>query len=306
MMDTILKLSNVSKGYKKTTVLDGIDMEIKRGEIYGLIGLNGAGKSTLIKIITGMIFKNSGEMELFHEHDEKKIELQRAKIGALIEKPGLYDGKSVYENMNINRVLKGVPGEECIDKYLKAVGIYDLKYKKVKTLSVGAKQRLGIAMTLLGEPEFLVLDEPINGIDPMGIIEIRELLKRLNLESGVTMLISSHILRELHEIATNYGIIHKGRIIEQISSEELKAKCGKYVHIKVEDSAKAVVVINDCLKTSNFDVLPENVIKLYDYVEDTGRINSELVKRGVIVKEIMPMEEELEVYFSKVIGGKYV
>lgn len=303
MNSSILKISKVTKKYKNTNVLDNVTMTIKKGQIYGLIGLNGAGKSTLIRIITGLVSEDSGSIELFGEHEKYKIEHSRKRIGAIIETPGLYENKTVYENIHINRIQKGIPGEDCIEKVLDMVGLNDKRDKKVKTLSLGTKQILGIAMALLGEPEFLILDEPINGLDPIRIIEIRELLKRLNEEYGVTMLISSHILGELYHIANHYGIIHKGKLIEEITMDELNDRCKKFIHIKVNNAANAAVILNKKLNTLNYNVLPGNVIKLYDYIEESGKVTEILVKEGVTVEQIMPMGEDLETYFAQVIGG---
>lgn len=303
MESVVLKLNKITKRYKNTKVLNNIDMTIKKGQIYGLIGLNGAGKSTLIRIIAGLSIPNGGSIELFGEHEKDKIENSRNRIGAIVETPALYVNKTVYQNMNINRIQKGIPGKECIEKLLSTVGLTEIKNKKVKTLSLGTKQRLAIAMALLGEPEFLILDEPINGLDPIRIIEIRELLKKLNVEYGITMLISSHILGELYHVANYYGIIHKGELIEEITLDELNDKCKKFIHIKVNDAAKAAVIISEKLNTSSYNVLSDNIIKLYDYIEDSGKVTEVLVKHGITVEQIMPMGEDLETYFAKVIGG---
>ena len=203
----------------------------------------------------------------------------------------------------MNRIQKGIPGKECIERVLKVTGVDAFKNKRVLSMSLGMKQRLGIAMALIGEPEFLILDEPINGLDPIGIIEIRELLKKLNEENGITILISSHILSELNQLASCYGIIHKGKLVEQITAKELSEKCRKLLYVKVDNAAKASVILNAKLSTSNFEVMPDNVINLYDYVDDSGKVSSILSREGIIVKEIMPMGDNLETYFSKVIGG---
>lgn len=303
MNDFVLKVNNVTKKYNGINVLDDVSMSIKKGQIYGFIGLNGAGKSTLMRIVTGLASPDKGSIELFGEHGKDKIEKNRRRIGAAIEAPALYENKTVYENMHINRIQKGIPGEECIEKLLNAAELTEIKNKKIKTLSLGTKQIIGIAMALLGKPEFLILDEPINGLDPIRIIEIRELIKKLNTEYKVTMLISSHILSELYHTANYYGIIHKGRLIKEITSDELNDCCRKFIHIKVDDAAKASVIINKKLGTSNFNVLPDNIIKLYDYTESSGKVTETLVKEGITVKEIMPMGEDFETYFAKVIGG---
>jgi ABC-2 type transport system ATP-binding protein len=301
--NVIVKISAVSKRYKGIKVLDTVDMTIKKGQIYGLIGLNGAGKTTLMRVIAGLALKDSGSVELFGQSDEINIGDSRRRMGCLIETPGIYVNKTAYENLEIERIQKGIPGKECIEKVLADVGLIDVKSKKVRNFSQGMKQKLGVAMALLSEPEFLMLDEPINGLDPIAIIQIRELLKKLNVEKGVTILISSHILTELHQLATCYGIIHKGKIIEQITDSELEGKCKKLLHIKVDDASKAAVVLNTKLQTGNFEVLPNNVIKLYDYLDNAGKVSKVLSGEGISVEEIMPMGDELENYFSKVIGG---
>lgn len=302
--NVIVKVSAVSKIYKGMKALDTVDMTIKKGQIYGLIGLNGAGKTTLMRVIAGLSIKDSGRVELFGQSDEKSIEASGKRMGCLIGTPGIYVNKTAYENLEIERIQKGIPGKECIEKVLKDIGLVDIKNKKVRNFSQGMKQKLAVAMALLSEPEFLMLDEPINGLDPIAIIEIRELLKKLNIENGVTMLISSHILAELHQLANCYGIIHKGKLIEQITDKELEDKCKKLLHIKVDDTAKAAVVLNTKLQTTNFKVLPNNIIKLYDYVDNPGKVSKVLSGEGISVEEIMPMGDDLEAYFAKVIGGE--
>lgn len=303
MKDCVLKLNRVTKSYKGNKILDNISMTIQKGQIYGLVGLNGAGKSTLIKVITGLVTPDSGTLELFGHHEKDKIEENRRRIGAVVETVALYENKTVYENMNLSRIQKGIPGEDSIDKFLNIVGLVEEKNKKVTKLSLGSKQSLGIAMALLGEPEFLILDEPINGLDPIRIIEIRDLLIKLNVEYGVTMIISSHILNELYHVANYYGIIHKGKLIKEISLEDLKEQCKNYVHIKVDDTARASVVISEKLSTKNFVVLPNNIIKLYDHIDSTGEVTKTLVNEGIAVEQIMPMGDDLEGYFTRSIGG---
>ena len=303
MKDCVLKIKQLTKKYGRIKVLDDINITIRKGQIYGLIGLNGAGKSTLIRVITGLSIPNSGSLELFGEGEKNKILKSRSRIGSMVDGASLYQSKTVYENMYINRIQKGIPGDECIDKALAMVDLINEKYKKVKDLSLGTRQRLGIAMALIGNPEFLVLDEPINGLDPMKTIEIRELLIKLNVEYGITILISSHILGELYQVANHYGIIHKGKLVEEISVEELNKRCKKFLHLKVDDVEKAGVIINRELNSTNFNIMPNNIIKLYDYTDEAWIVNAVLVKAGIHVDQIMPMGDTLESYFAEVIGG---
>ena len=303
MSDFVLKINNITKKYRTVIVLDNISMKIKRGQIYGLIGLNGAGKSTLLKIITGIATANAGNIELFGVHEKSLVEGSRSRIGSLVEQPAVYPNKTIYENMHINRIQKGIPGTDCIDKTLRMVDLYEDRGKKVKTLSLGTKQRLGIAMALLGEPEFLILDEPINGMDPLKIVEIRELFKRLKNEYGVTMIISSHILSELYQVADVFEIIHKGKLIKEITIEKLNETCKEYLHIKVNDSAKAAVILNRVLDTSELNIYDDKTIRLYDYLNDSASVTEVLVNAGVRVEQIMPIGEDLEAYFTKLVGG---
>ncbi|KEI07186.1 ABC transporter ATP-binding protein [Clostridium botulinum] len=304
MNNIVLRTFGITKKYKNFTALFDINITIKKGEIYGLIGLNGAGKTTLMKSIAGLVKVSNGSIELFGETNKEEINKNRKKIGCLIEEPGLYRYKSIYTNLQIQRLHKGIPGEECIEKALDLLDLKEFKNKKIKNLSVGVKQRVGIAMAILGDPKFLILDEPINGLDPIAIVEFRELLKRLNKEYGTTILISSHILEELHQLADCYGIIHKGRVIEEITDEQLKNNCREFIHIKVDDISKASVVLNNKLSTLNFEVLPNNVIKLYDYVDKSSMVCKVFIEEGILVEQFMPMGESLEEYFSKIIGRK--
>ncbi|NFM29917.1 ABC transporter ATP-binding protein [Clostridium botulinum] len=303
MSEYILKTTNLSKKYKKDFVVDSVNISIKRGEIYGFIGENGAGKTTFIRMITGLFAPTNGEIKLFSKEKADELGNVRKRIGALIERPAFYPYMTAYENLEAFRIEKGIPGKECIDKILKSVGLYEDRNKKLKNFSLGMKQKLALAIALLGDPEFLILDEPINGLDPMGIKEIRELLKKLNKEKNITMLISSHILRELYQLATCYGIIHKGKLMEQITLKELDEKCKRSLSIKVDDVNKAATILETELSTNNFKVLPDGTIKLYDYVDNSRLVSSTLTKQNIIIDQIMPNESNLEEYFINLVGG---
>lgn len=303
MQKHVLKTKNLSKEYKKIVALENINISIKKGDIYGLIGENGAGKTTLIRLITGLIYQTNGEIELFEEMEASKLSKQRRRLGCIIESPVLYEDMTAKQNLEIIRVQRGIPGKGCIDEVLNLVNLPDTKSKKVKDFSLGMKQRLALAIALLGDPEFLILDEPINGLDPIGIIEFRELIKKLNREKKITILISSHILSELHQLATYYGIIHKGNLIEEISVEELNERCKKHINLEVDDSAKASIILENNLKIKNFSVLPNNVIKIYDYLDRVKLISNELVSNGVGIERINTQGDGLEEYFTRLIGG---
>lgn len=303
MSKYILKIKNMSKKYKNTLALDNVDISIKKGDIYGFIGANGAGKTTLIRMITGLVFPTSGEIELFENEDPLKLQAQRKRLGCIIESPALYSHMTARQNLEIIRTQRGIAGKDCIEKVLSDVNLKDTGNKKVKNFSLGMRQRLALAIALLGDPEFLILDEPVNGLDPSGIIEFRELLKRLNKENGITILISSHLLSELNQLATCYGFIDKGRIIEQISAEELSKRCKKHINIKVDDIVKATNVIEDKLKIEEFEIYPNNIIKIYSNLDEVKNIANEIILNGIGIESINIQRENLEEYFTHLVGG---
>ncbi|MGL5152470.1 MAG: ATP-binding cassette domain-containing protein [Clostridium sp.] len=303
MESTILKTNNLTKVYGNQKAVDNINMTVKKGDIYGFIGKNGAGKTSLIRLVTGLSHKTSGEIELFGESSEAELNNGRRMVGSLIETPAFYGTMTARENLEISRLVRDIAGKECIDEVLQLVGLKDTGKKKVKDFSLGMRQRLGIANALLGNPRLLILDEPINGLDPMGIVEVRELLKKINREKDVTIIISSHILGELSELATCYGIISDGKLIEELSGEELNEKCKQYIHLNVDDSGRAVTLLERELNITNYEVLEKNKIKIFSHLDSVGKINSVLSKNGVIVESIGVKGESLEEYFVNAIGG---
>ncbi|WP_404454127.1 ABC transporter ATP-binding protein [Virgibacillus necropolis] len=303
MDDYVLKTNNLTKKYKNQFALDKVDLSIRKGSIYGFIGQNGAGKSTLIKVATGLAFPTNGSVELFGESNGRELIQARKRIGTIIEGPALFPNMTANENLEAHRLLKGIPGNDSIKKILTLVGLQGTGKKKAKNFSLGMKQRLGLAIALLGDPEFLILDEPTNGLDPMGVVEMRELLLKLNRENGITILISSHILSELHLLATHYGIIHKGVLLEELTAKDLHEKCQQYLHIKVDNSNKAVTMIENELVTTDFEVMPDGTIKLYSYVDQPGKVSQALSATGLVIEQFMPMGEDLEGYFTNLVGG---
>lgn len=303
MNDYVLRTNHLSKKYKNQFALDKVNLSINKGSIYGFIGQNGAGKSTLIRLVEGLAYATTGSLELFGVSSEKELTQARKRIGTIIEGPALYPHMTAAENLEAHRLLKGVPGKGCIEKTLNLVGLMDTGKKKVKNFSLGMKQRLGLAIALLGDPEFLILDEPINGLDPMGVVEIRELLKKLNQEYGITILISSHILSELHLLATHYGIIHNGKLLEQLTVQELNEKCQQFIHIKVDNPNKAATIIETKLNTKEYEVMPDGTIKLFKYIDTPGKVSTLLTTEGLVIEAFMPMGEDLETYFMNRIGG---
>ena len=303
MKKVVLKTYNITKKYGEQLAVDNVNMTIKKGDIYGFIGQNGAGKTTLIRLITGLIHKSGGEIELLGANEENELNKARTMVGSLIESPSLYTNMTARENLEVSRLVRNIPGKKCIDEVLELVGLKDVEKKKVKNFSLGMRQRLGIANALMGNPKLLILDEPINGLDPMGIVEIRELLKKISKEKDMTILISSHILSELSELATTYGIISNGKLIEEITAKQLSEKCRQYIDLKVDDTARAVILLERELGISDYEVLEDSNIKVFSNLDNVGEVNSLLSRSGIIVESISVKGENLEEYFMNKVGG---
>ena len=303
MKKVVLKTYNITKKYGEQLAVDNVNMTIKKGDIYGFIGQNGAGKTTLIRLITGLIHKSGGEIELLGANEENELNKARTMVGSLIATPTFYTNMTARENLEVSRLVRNIPGKKCIDEVLELVGLKDVEKKKVKNFSLGMRQRLGIANALMGNPKLLILDEPINGLDPMGIVEIRELLKKINKEKDMTILISSHILSELSELATTYGIISNGKLIEEITAKQLSEKCRQYIDLKVDDTARAVILLERELGISDYEVLEDSNIKVFSNLDNVGEVNSLLSRSGIIVESISVKGENLEEYFMNKVGG---
>ena len=303
MKKVVLKTYNITKKYGEQLAVDNVNMTIKKGDIYGFIGQNGAGKTTLIRLSTGLIHKSGGEIELLGANEENELNKARTMVGSLIETPSFYTNMTARENLEVSRLVRNIPGKKCIDEVLELVGLKDVEKKKVKNFSLGMRQRLGIANALMGNPKLLILDEPINGLDPMGIVEIRELLKKINKEKDMTILISSHILSELSELATTYGIISNGKLIEEITAKQLSEKCRQYIDLKVDDTARAVILLERELGISDYEVLEDSNIKVFSNLDNVGEVNSLLSRSGIIVESISVKGENLEEYFMNKVGG---
>ncbi len=303
MSGFVIQTRNLSKKFKSQYAVNSLNMSVKKGDIYGLIGQNGAGKTTLIRILTGLVYPTAGEIAIWGESGESALLGGRKRIGSIIEMPAFHPNMSAGQNLEMVRLQRGIPGKDCIGRCLKEVGLEDTGSKKAGRFSLGMKQRLAIAMALLSEPEMLILDEPINGLDPIGIVEIRELLKKINRERRVTILISSHILSEVYQMATCYGIMKKGELIEELTMDELNRKSRKCLEITVDDASKAAVVIEREFGTTNFEILPGRKIHLYDHMENPGEVNRKLNTNRIVVESIQPVGDDLEAYFLKAAGG---
>jgi len=296
-MTTVLKINNLNKTYGMQQVLKDINMEIKKGAIYGFIGRNGAGKSTLMRTICGLASVDSGQIELFG--DDSKLNESRSKLGVVIENPTLHAGLTAQDNLEVHRRTLGRVSKERIPIVLEKVGLANTGKKKVKNFSLGMKQRLAIAMALLNKPEFLILDEPINGLDPMGVIEIRNTIKSLA-ESGVTVMISSHILAELHLLATDFGFIEGGCLVKQLTALELEAACQHYIDLQTTNDKQAIKVLKDQFGDV---VRPQaNGLAITNITIPTEEIISVLTSAGLGIKGIKNVDQDLESYFMNLIG----
>lgn len=302
-MEYLLSTDGLTKRFKRQTAVDHVSLHVKRGAIYGFIGRNGAGKTTFLKMVSGLSTPTSGEISLFgYSGVEQKKVLSR--IGVLIEAPGLYPDMSAYDNLKLKCICVGINKNGYIESILKTVGLDTVGQKKVKNFSVGMKQRLGIGMALVGEPDLLALDEPINGLDPQGIAEVRDTILRLNHERNITIIISSHILEELSKIATNYGIIHEGRLIKELTSEELAVECSKRIEIKLDHPELALPVL-DRLGFTKYRTVDQNTIQIFERLDESGAINMELAKQNIIVQSITVAGENIEDYFLNLTGGAH-
>lgn len=296
-METILKTNNLTKKYGHKLAVNKVNVTINKGDIYGFIGKNGAGKTTFMKMILGLTYKTDGDIELF---ESKNLKENGYKIGSLIEAPGLFKNATAYENMYRFSLIYG-KGDD-INELLDLVGLKNVGKKKVKDFSLGMKQRLGIAIALLGDPEFLVLDEPINGLDPAGIKEVRDVILKLNKKKGITFLISSHLLDELSKVVTKYGIIDNGVLVEEVSSQELIDRCRNKLVIVTKDLNKTKKVLKEMVNEDDI-IIKDNEIELLSHVEDGEKINKLLVSHDIYASKICPLLDSLEDYFIDKIGG---
>lgn len=301
-IEYVIETQNLTKKYGSFLAVHAANMKVKKGSIYGLIGRNGAGKTTIMKMVCGLTNVSNGKIKLFGSDKENNLAYKR--MGTLIESPGIYGRMSAYDNMKCRAVCLGISNkDEKIKELLKLAGLSNNQKGAVRKFSLGMKQRLGIAMALLGEPDLLVLDEPINGLDPQGIMEIRETLLKLNKEKNITILISSHILEELSKIATDYGIIKNGRIIEEISREQLMEKCMERIEIIVDNPDRASTVIEE-MGIKKYKVVDKETIHIYEGLENTGEVNKKLVNGNIMVRGININSESIENYFINLTGEK--
>lgn len=300
-MDYILTTDNLTKKYGEKRAADAVSLHIRKGDVYGLIGRNGAGKTTILKMICGLSSPTSGTVTFLGKTGEQ-LSNEMHKIGSLIETPGLFPKMSAYQNIKMKCILCGKDNDDYIKSLLKQVGLENVGSKPVQSFSLGMKQRLGIALALVGDPEFIVLDEPINGLDPQGIAEMREIIRRLSKERGMTVIVSSHILEELEKVADSFGIINNGKLIDEFTSAELEERCSRYIMLKVGNVDESLKVLADN-GVDKCEVTEEGIIRITEEVGDTSKLIASLVGAGVSVYELASIQGTLEQYYLNSTGG---
>ena len=301
MSEILLQTKALTKQYGHQKAVDNVDIHIKKGAIYGFIGRNGAGKTTCMRMIGGLAKPTSGEISMFG-YAGKDLSKVRSRVGCLIEAPGVYPNMTAKENIEMKCRLFGISKKGYAEGILDKVGLLNVGKKKTKHFSLGMKQRLGIGLALVGEPDLLVLDEPINGLDPQGIAEIRDTIQRLQKEKNMTICISSHILEELSKIATDYGIIHNGSLLQEITREELIRRCSERIELTLDHPKQAIPVL-DSMGFTNYQVTDKEHIHIFERLNESAALNMELAKSGIPVKGISITSEELETYFLNLTGG---
>ena len=301
MQDNILEMRDITKSFFGVKVLKNAQLTVKKGQVHILLGENGAGKTTTLKMISGLARPTDGEIIMFG-YRGGGLKNIRSRVSCLIEAPGVYGNLSAYDNLKIKCKLFGIQEKSYIPEILEMVGLNHVGKKKVKHYSLGMKQRLGIGLTLVGDPDLLLLDEPINGLDPQGIVEVRDTILRLNEERNMTILVSSHILEELSKIATHYGIIHNGSLLQEMTKEELMKRCSERIEICLDEPKRAVPVLDE-MGFTNYQIVDKERIHIFERLEESAGLNMELAKAGILVREIRITSEELEDYFLNLTGG---
>ena len=301
MREIVLQTRNLSKNYRSFTALDNVDMTFYGGDIYGLIGRNGAGKTTIMKIITGLTEKSGGTFEIFSKKEEDTGNEKR-RIGCLIENPAFFGGLSAYQNLKYYALQKGITDKKQIDEALDLVGLAAVKNKKFRKFSLGMKQRLGVALAVMDDPDLIILDEPINGLDPIGISELRDTFHKLNIERGITFIISSHILSELYMVANRFLIIDEGRVLKEITKEELDLECMRCHVVKTDDTKRAAALIEQKLGITDYKVIDSGELRIYDESVRPDVLNRLLIQNDVNVLGIFETGISLEDYFKSLVG----
>ncbi|WP_205598676.1 ABC transporter ATP-binding protein [Clostridium niameyense] len=302
-MEVVLKTKNLSKKFGNVFAIKDVNINIEKGDIYGFVGKNGSGKTTILRLITSLTLPSSGDIYLFGKDINKCDISTKSRMGAVIENSAFYPNLSAYDNLEFYRIQKGIVDKNIIDKILEVVNLRSTGKKKFKNFSLGMKQRLGLALAIMNNPDLLILDEPLNGLDPMGIAEFREIIKKLNKDYNMTIILSSHILSELSQVATKFGFINEGALIKEITEKELVKQCNKNLSIIVDNIEKAVVILENNLKIDKFTLLENNEIRLYDYLDNPSEIAFQLSSNGVRINSIKEIGLTLEEYFIQLISN---
>ena len=306
MSENVIEVQNLTKQYKTQKAVSDVSFQIRQGMICGLIGPNGAGKTTIMKMLGGLVLPTQGEIRIFGGKTEQELAKARSRMSFMIETPYAKPEMSGRANIEKLRLQKGIPNPKRVDEVLELVGLADAGKKHVSKYSLGMRQRLGLAGALLSKPEIMVLDEPVNGLDPEGIIKIRTMLKKLCEEENVTILISSHILSELAQLCTDYIFIRKGQIRQMIAAEELHKICGEYYHIHTDNDAVALAVLQNQLGIENCDVLKDGSLRLFERLDELPLISKTLYENGLIPVTLHVHEADLESYYMKLVGDDNV
>lgn len=304
MNDFVIETKQLTKIYGEQTAVSSVNLHVKKGEIYGLLGRNGAGKTTIMKMILGLTPITSGEVDVFGKNIKGLGKHVYPRIGAIIETPGFYPNLTGTENLEIFAKLRGTAAPDAVKNALEVVGLPYKDKKLFGKYSLGMKQRLGIANAILHDPELLILDEPTNGLDPIGIAEVRDFIKNLSATRGKTVLISSHILSEISLLADDIGIIDRGVLLEESSMDELKRKNGRYILLQVSDISQATLILERQFGLKDYSVQDDHTLRLYDTALDMGEINKALVMQNIIVISSQLCNDTLEDYFKKITGGE--
>ncbi|GIO23352.1 ATP-binding cassette domain-containing protein [Oceanobacillus sp. J11TS1] len=303
MTEHILETKNISKSYNGAQALENVSISLNRGKVYGLIGQNGAGKTTFMRIIAGLTFPTDGELYLFNNSSQKGLLGGRKRMGSMIENPSILGNMSARNNLLVHKTMKGIKEDNAEEKVLDMVGLSHTGKKKAKDFSLGMRQRLGIAITLLGNPEILMLDEPINGLDPSGIAEIRKLIKELASKYQMTILLSSHHLTELHQTADEFIILNDGKILKNLPHAELEDQIDKHLILNCSEPEKLEKVLRESLHTDNFIIQPDKSVKLYDFIDKKEELSKALMKHDIVITTLATQEQTLESYYLQLIGG---
>lgn len=303
MGNSVITMTNITKRFKKAEVVKNFSLDVKNGSITGLIGPNGAGKTTIMKILAGLMFQTSGELSFYGSRDD--LDLNRRRMSFMIEAPIVDYNMTAYENLNYVRYVRGYPDKKRIDEVLDIVDLKDTGRKKALKFSLGMRQRLGIAMALLTKPEVLVLDEPVNGLDPEGIVEVRHILQKLSEDQGVTILISSHLLSELSELCTDFSIINKGQLVENLSLEELHDRCRSHIVLRTNNTEKTAAVLEDKLSIGSYKVLQSGDIEIYEQLDAVEHISKTVTDSGCIITKLYESGHSLEDYYLEKVGGSH-